>query len=99
MAIRFVWEIIALIIYSIWGYGKAKWLGAILTPFLVATIWALFGSPAATYKLDGIYKIGLELSIFFVAAYLLFKLQHLSLAVAYGSIALFISILIIWLKI
>ncbi len=99
MAIRFSWEIIALIIYSLWGYEKAKWLGAILIPLLVATIWALFGSPAATFKLVGIYKIGLELSIFFIAAYLLFKLQHLSLAVAYGTVALFISILIIWLKI
>lgn len=99
MAIRFVLEILALIIVGIWGYRNGNLIGAIGLPLIVAVIWAIFGSPGAPYKLHGIYKILLELSIFLVASYFLYKLGHSVMAMTFAGVAIITSFLIVFLNI
>jgi Protein of unknown function (DUF2568) len=99
MAIRFVCEILALIIFGFWGFQYGKIVGVIGMPLIVAVIWAIFGSPAAPYKLKGSYKFFLELFIFGVASYLLYQLGYTYLALIFCIVALGTAILIRYMKI
>lgn len=99
MAIRFVWEILALIIFGLWGFHHGKFLGAIGIPLVVVVIWAMLGSPGAPYKLQGFYGIILELFLFLAASYTLYKLGHTQLALIYCIVALVTSFLIHYMKI
>ncbi|WP_036185233.1 YrdB family protein [Ureibacillus manganicus] len=94
MASRFICEILALIIFGMWGFLQGKIVGAIGAPLVVAVIWAMFGSPNAPYKLQGFYGSILELFIFLVASYILYSLGHTYLSLIYCIIAFGISILI-----
>ncbi|MEH7237969.1 YrdB family protein [Bacillus sp. JJ1562] len=99
MAIRFVWEILALIIFGLWGFHHGKFLGAIGIPLVVVVIWAMLGSPGAPYKLQGFYGIILELFLFLAASYILYKLVYTQLALIYSIVALGTSLLIHYMNI
>ncbi|MEH7387680.1 YrdB family protein [Bacillus sp. JJ1521] len=99
MAIRFVWEFLALIIFGLWGFHHGKFLGAIGIPLVVVVIWAILGSPGAPYKLPGFYGIILELFLFLAASYTLYKLGHTQLAFTYCIVALITSFLIHYMNI
>ena len=69
LGLRFVLEIAALIAVGRWGFqtgesGLLRWLLGLGAPLLVAAIWATFGSPAAPYRLDDPWRLGLELLVF-----------------------------------
>ena len=91
---RFICEIVALIIFGIWGFQQGKIIGAIGVPLVVAVIWAMLGSPNAPYKLQGFYGSILELFLFSVACYILYSLGHTYLAFIYFIVAFGVSILI-----
>ncbi|WP_409274834.1 YrdB family protein [Neobacillus sp. SCS-31] len=99
MASRFICEIVALIIFGIWGFQQGKIIGAIGVPLVVAVIWAMLGSPNAPYKLQGVYASILEVFLFAVASYLLYSLGHTYLALLYFIIAIGISLLIHFMNI
>ncbi|WP_316572718.1 YrdB family protein [Neobacillus sp. YIM B06451] len=99
MVSRFLCEIVALIIFGIWGFQQGKIAGAIGVPLVVAVVWAMLGSPNAPYKLQGVYGSILELLLFSVASYLLYSLGHTYLALLYFIVAIGISILIHFMNI
>ncbi|WP_158555991.1 YrdB family protein [Peribacillus glennii] len=99
MAIRFVCEILALIIFGFWGFRYGNIIGAIGVPVMVAVIWALWGSPAAPYQLEGFYKLFLELAILSLASYVLFSLGHNYLALVFCIVALGTSAIIRYMNI
>jgi hypothetical protein len=99
MGIRFVCEILALIIFGFCGFRYGNIIGAIGVPLVVAVIWALWGSPAAPYQLEGFYKLFLEIAIFLLASYLLYRLGHSYLALAFCIVALGTSALIRYMNI
>lgn len=99
MAIRFVCEILALIIFGFWGFRYGNIIGAIGVPVVVAVIWAIWGSPAAPYQLEGFYKLFLELAIFLLASYVLFRLGHNYLALVFCVVALGTSAIIRYMNI
>ncbi|PLT27836.1 YrdB family protein [Peribacillus deserti] len=99
MAIRFVCEILALIIFGFWGFRYGNIIGAIGVPVVVAVIWALWGSPAAPYQIEGFYKLFLELAIFSLAGYVLFSLGHNYLAFVFCMVALGASAIIRYMNI
>ncbi|MCM3587816.1 YrdB family protein [Mesobacillus maritimus] len=94
MASRFICEILALIIFGIWGFQQGKMIGAIGVPLVVAVIWSMLGSPNAPYKLQGFYGSILELVLFSAASFLLYSLGHTYLAFIYFIIAFGVSMLI-----
>ena len=94
MASRFICEILALIIFGIWGFQQWKIIGAIGVPLVVILIWCMLGSPNAPYKLQGLYGSILEFLLFSVAGYILYSLGYKHLALIYCIIAFGISILI-----
>ncbi|HWL23779.1 MAG TPA: YrdB family protein [Ureibacillus sp.] len=94
MASRFIWEVLALIIFGIWGFHQGKIIGAIGVPLVVAVIWAMLGSPNAPYKLQGFYGFILELVLFLLASYLLYSLGHTYFALIYCIVAIGITLLI-----
>lgn len=96
MSIRFVCEIIALIIFGLWGFHQGKIVGAIGVPLMIGIIWAMLGSP---YKLQGFYGVMLELFLFLAASYALYNLGLTYLALTYGIVALGIAILIRYMNI
>lgn len=53
-------------------------------PVLVATVWALFGAPAAAFKLSGPLHLALELGIFTVGAVALYASGHTTMATAFA---------------
>lgn len=102
ISIRFLWEILALIIYGYWGFHAANHTAiniilGIGAPLSAAVIWGTFGAPKAPYQLTGFSLILLEIIIFGGAAAALFFLEKNTLAFVYGVIALINLVLIhIW---
>lgn len=94
MAIRFICEIIALIIFGLWGFHQGKIIGALGVPTVVAVIWAMFNSPQAPYKLQGFYGFTFEILLFLITSYTLYSLGHTYLALIYCIVAIGISFLI-----
>ena len=94
MASRLICEIVALIIFGIWGFQQGKIIGAIGAPLVIAVIWAMLGSPNAPYKLQGFYGSILALFLFSVASYILHSLGHTYLAYIYFIVAFGVSLVI-----
>lgn len=78
LALRFLLEICALVALGYWGFkvGKGpltKGLLGIGTPLVTATVWAMYGAPAAKYLLHGWAHTALELGIFAAAILALYS--------------------------
>jgi len=100
LAVRFALEVFALIAYGMWGWSIGdsflKIVLAVGIPILVAVLWGVFavsGDPSRSGKTvietPGILRLLLELIIFSVASWLLFKMGFNS----YGTIFLVVFIL------
>jgi hypothetical protein len=94
MTSRFFCEILALIIFGLWGFQQGEIIGAIGVPIVVAVIWAMWGSPKAPYKLHGFYGFAFELLLFLMASYTLYSLGHTYIALTYCIVVIGISFLI-----
>ena len=63
-------------------------------PLLIATIWAVFGSPAAPIPAKGLLRILLELIIFGLAVFALYSTGKTTLAIIYAITVIINRILI-----
>jgi hypothetical protein len=102
MGLRFLLEIIALVIFGFWGFhvSEGTFMKIILgigTPILVAVIWGAFGSPKAPYALSGYSRLLLEIGVLGLATLALFFMGKQQLSYIYGFIALINLVLMkIW---
>ena len=94
MGVRFICEVIALVIFGFWGFHQWKSIGAIAVPLVVMVIWGMFCSPKAPYKLQSYYGFIVEFSIFSLASYFLYRLGHPYLAILSFIVTLGISSLL-----
>lgn len=90
--VRFLLEIGALIALGYWGFrtgqGRVLQFGLALgIPLVVAIVWALFGAPAAPYRLDKPWRGILEVGIFGAAVVALYASERLLLAIGIGVAA------------
>jgi hypothetical protein len=85
LALRFILEITALIVFAIWGWNKGSgWLGVVLAiglPVFFATLWGVFAvkdDPSRSGKTvvptKGFLRLLLEILFFGLAALALFDL-------------------------
>ncbi|MBD3109632.1 YrdB family protein [Bacillus sp. AGMB 02131] len=88
MAIRFISEVLALVIFGMWGFHHWKIIGVTAAPLMVAVIWSMWASPKAPYKLQGIYGFALEFVIFSAASYCLYSLGYTNLALIFLIVAI-----------
>ncbi|AIQ12768.1 hypothetical protein PDUR_13260 [Paenibacillus durus] len=101
LGIRFLLELVVLIIYGFWGYriGWGVWSQRALSIGLLlaaAVLWGLLGSPKATYALPVPLHSLLELLMFGLPVILLLRMSHPALAVLYGAVALANKLLMIF---
>ncbi len=90
--VRLVIELVSLVVFGYWGYSIGRTPGfklgfAVAAPLIVALIWGVFGSPAAPYRLEYPWRLGLELLILGGAAAGLFLLDRPMLAVVFVVLA------------
>ncbi|KAA3644817.1 MAG: DUF2568 domain-containing protein [Chloroflexi bacterium] len=96
LAVRFILEIVALIIFGIWGWNNAagvlQYLLALGIPILAAILWGTFAvkddpsrSGKAPVPVPGIIRLVFELAFFALATWALFDLGNTSLAWVLGS--------------
>ncbi len=97
LAVRFALEVFALIAYGMWGWSLGdsflKIVLAVAIPILVAVLWGVFavsGDPSRSGKTvietPGILRLLLELIIFSVASWLLFKMGFNSYGIIFLSL-------------
>ncbi|QIP12444.1 YrdB family protein [Spirosoma aureum] len=93
LALMFVLEIAMLIILGYWGLHNtnnrlAGYALAICLPLLAAVLWGRFAAPRSAHRLTLPYRIVFSLTLFGIAALLLFKTGHITLAIVFGLTAL-----------
>lgn len=91
-ALRFLLELATLVVFGYWGYAlgdtRPVKLGLGLgLPLGVAVIWAVFGSPAAPYRLEHPWRLLLEVTILGGATVALSALDEPMVAVGFGILA------------
>lgn len=102
LGVRFLLEILALVIFSFWGLHVTnqvvmKIVLGMGIPILVAAIWGIFGSPKAPYALSGFSRVLLEVVILGLAALALFYTGKHFTAYIFGLLVLINLFLIkIW---
>ncbi|MGG1676244.1 YrdB family protein [Neobacillus sp. NRS-1170] len=102
LGIRFLLEIIVLVILGYWGFHVSqgtiiKILLGIGTPLLAAVIWGMFGAPKAPYVLSGFSFLLLEIIIFGLPVVVLYFNEKQTLAFIYGLIVVINLVLLkIW---
>jgi len=100
LALRFLLELAALIAMGYWGWtqhdGAARWLWVIGLPIVAAILWGTFAVPndpsrsgQAPVPTPGVLRFLLELSIFALAAYVLFLSQQANAAWTLAAVTLF----------
>lgn len=112
LALRFLLEIVALVIIGIWGWhlknGIWQYLLALGIPLLMALIWGIFAvkddpsrSGKTIIQTPGIVRLIIELSFFAFACWALSNLQFTKLSIIFCLFILFHYITstkrIIWL--
>jgi hypothetical protein len=102
LGLRLVLELCALGAWAYGGIHLAKGsAGRILMgagfPIAIAVLWGAFGSPQASYPAAGVYRILLELGVFVVPAYLLYRSGKPSLAFLYfAAYAVNSLLMLVW---
>ena len=95
LAIRFLLEVVALVVIGIWGWRHEptwlKYLLAIGLPVLAALVWGVFNVPddpsrsgAAPVIVPGVVRLTIELVIFIVATWALFDMGYLKTSWVFG---------------
>ena len=96
LALRFLLELAAIIVFGYWGHSLAgdgtRILLAILFPLLFAVLWGVFavkGDPSRSGKTvvqtPGIIRLLLELGLFGAAAWMMLDLDHSLISLIFGS--------------
>jgi len=93
LGVRFLLEILALIILGYWGFKTQH--GTILkvvigigAPLLFAVIWGMFGAPKARFGLRGFPFLFLELIVFGLPFVALLVTEKTTLASLYGVVVI-----------
>lgn len=89
--------LLELIMYFSIGYfgfqqGKStflKWVFACGLVLIAAILWGYLAAPKSQTKLDLPYRLVFELAMFLMAAFLLYKLNHASLALLFTALSIF----------
>lgn len=90
--LAFSLELGMLAAFAYWGYKNGnglvmKWLFAIGLPVLVAVLWGLILAPKAPYRLDTTFRVIVELTLFLLAAYALYRLGYVALAIVFAVLS------------
>ncbi|MFA9557753.1 YrdB family protein [Evansella sp. AB-rgal1] len=90
-AIRFVLEVISIVAIGYWGFKLEKgvvlqYIMGIGAPLLIIVVWAMFGSPGAPYRLQGMFRLGLELTIYSLAFGAIIARKSLGWAIIFGVV-------------
>lgn len=101
MGLRFLLELIALVIYGYWGYtvgstSIGKGILCLLVPLMIAMIWGFFGSPKAKFHLSSGAHLLLELLIFLLPVVLLISIEKVEIDYLYGGIFILNKLLLIY---
>jgi hypothetical protein len=91
LTIRFLLEIIALLVLALWGWRlSSSWLRIVLAlgiPIITAAAWGIFAVPddpsrsgAAPIAVPGFIRLALELLIFTLATWAVYKLGFKSIS-------------------
>lgn len=94
LALAFLLELAMLASIGYWAYlqGKSpliKWSLAVVLPVLAMILWGIFAAPKSQYRLDFNARIIFELVMFSLAAFLLYKADHPTLALCFAALAVF----------
>ncbi len=95
LILRFLLELVAIIVFGYWGYSLVgdgiRILLAILFPLLFAFLWGVFavrGDPSRSGKTvvhtPGIIRLLLELGLFGAAAWMMLDLDYTTIALIFG---------------
>ena len=78
--------------FGLWGYRTGnglvgKWMLAIGLPALTGVIWGFFLAPKAPYRLEALPRVAAELALFLLAAFALYKLGYVTLAIVFAILS------------
>jgi len=96
LLIRFLMEIAALMVITIWGWhfgaGWIRYLWAIVLPVVAATIWGVFRIPndpkPAPVEVPGPVRLAYELLYFGFATWTLYDMGYTTLSYSMGIITI-----------
>lgn len=99
LVLRFLLEICVLVAYGYWGIqtGKDMFFKLLLgigAPALFVVIWSMFGSPKATFPLNGTLHFMLEFVIFSLAVIALYATGRTQLAIIFAILIIINEILL-----
>lgn len=99
--VAFSLEIAMLIILGMWGFHEgrstlAKYGFGLGIPLVAICLWGIWAAPKSAHRLDLPYRLLFSITLFGMAAFLLYRLGHLTIAIAFACIAL-LSALLEWL--
>jgi len=91
LALRFLLELAAIVVFGAWGYahgeGSLRFLYPLLLIMLFAVLWGVFAvkddpsrSGKTVVQTPGLLRLFLELALFGAASWMLFQLDHYLLA-------------------
>jgi hypothetical protein len=95
LAVRFILEMSGLITLGVWGWdkgdGSSKFMLALGTPIIAATIWGVFAvlddpsrSGNAPIIVPGVIRLIIELTFFVLVIWALFVMRHSMLGCLFG---------------
>jgi len=101
-AVAFGLELSMLAAFGYWGYKignglVVKWLLALALPLIAGVLWGYVLAPKAPYRLDTNIRVVVELMLFLLAAYALYRLGHATLAVVFAALAVIVQVLFLTL--
>ncbi|MGE8003925.1 YrdB family protein [Lysinibacillus sp. NPDC093216] len=99
LVLRFLLEICVLMAFGYWGIqtGKGMFFKLLLgigAPALFVVSWSLFGSPKATFPLNGISHFLFEFVIFSLAVIALYATGRTQLAIIFAILIIINEILL-----
>ena len=102
LLVRFLLELCMLAAVGYWGFKtQSGWVLKVLLgiglPVFIAILWALFVAPKATYPLQGLARLGVELILFGAGAFALFASGKANLGWIYVAVlAMNEALLFVW---
>lgn len=100
LLIRFLLELCMLAAVGYWGFKMhSTWTMKIILgiglPLLIAVIWGMFVSPKATYPLNGLTRLSVELILFGSGALALYASGQTNLAWIYTAVLIINEVLLL----
>ncbi|WP_167138960.1 YrdB family protein [Diaminobutyricimonas sp. TR449] len=100
LLLKFLVELASLVAVGYWGYhltdiGILRWVLALAVPAVVAVLWSIWIAPKADHRLDQPWLVITQLAVFGLAALALWASGQPGLAVALGSAAVVIEVLLL----